>query len=220
MEGKLFFIDRGAHVTVRNSQGTVAAFESIDLFYRYYTDKLDLSGEYYVDYEPDKTLLYKSAKGNFEPLSNQWAGPIPEYEEVIEDVENMRAKLDDPYFSLSLEEARAYKLDRLKQSTFAAITAHMPGWKQVKQKEYIALYEKVLNGHKLTPLEQAVYERFPGNKRSPEECYNDCIAAARWIMECVAQHDKKEKEVEKARSLKSIRGVKDPDYPRWNQWEG
>ncbi|MCP5047504.1 MAG: hypothetical protein GY940_10055 [bacterium] len=215
MEGRLFFVDKGTHMAIRNSDGITVSFESLEQFNRYYSGELELSGEYYIDYEPEKKLLYKSAKGNFEPLSNEWKGPVPGYEDVIDDVENIQAKLNDPYFGLNLEESRAFRLNELKRLTYAVITKHMPEWKQIKRNEYINLHQKVKNGDSLTGLEQEIYDHFPNGKETHESCYNNCLTAARWLMECKIKNDRKEKEIKKARGIKAVKAVKDPDYPEW-----
>jgi len=220
MEGRMFLLDRGCHVAIRNLEGTMVSFESKEDFDRYYSGKLDLSDEYYVDYEPERKLLYKSAKGSFEPLSNQWNGELPEYEAVIEDVQNMRDKLDDPYFGMDLEEARQYKLQHLKRLTFSVITQFMPGWRQIKWKEYLSLYKKVDAGVPLSDLEQRSYDRFPDDTETHADCYKKCETGINWIMECLARHDNKEQTVKKARGIKAVKAVADPDYPQWELENG
>lgn len=215
MEGKLFLVDNGSTVTVRDSEGVIVSFQSFEEFREYYTGTVDLSGEYYIDYEPDKKVFFKSYKGNFEPLSNEWSGEIPEYEAVIAHAADMRAKRDDPYFRLKLPEVKEFRLNAVKQTTYKTITRHMPEWKQIRWNRYMELHEKVVAGAALDALEQAAYDMFPDAGETHEQCYGHCRTAARWILQCIVQNDLKEEEIRKARSIKTVKAIKDPDYPVW-----
>jgi hypothetical protein len=215
MEGRLFLLDRGRYITVRNAEGTAVSFDTTEEFHRYYSGLLDLAGEYYIDYEPDKEVLYLSARGNFKPLNNRWNGPEAVYDNVIADVQNMKTKLEDPYFGLSLEEARERMIQNVKRSTYHTITARMPEWKQIKWKEYIAIHIKTKNNEKLTPLEKAEYESFPAPGRTHEDCYVDSVRAFGWLRECVARSNKVEADARKAGTIKKIKQIQLPDYPLW-----
>lgn len=213
MEGRLLLLDRGTSLTVRDKDGIIVSFETLEDFHKYYPGTVDFSGDYYIDYEPDKKVFFKSQKGNFEPLSNQWSGEIPEYEAVIAGAAGMREKRDDPYFGMKLEAAKAYRLNAVKQLTYRTIIQQMPEWKQIRWNEYMRLHEKVDGGGILTPLEQSVYDAFPDAGETHEGCYGDCLTAARWILQCIARNDVKENEIKKARSVKAVKEIKDPGYP-------
>jgi hypothetical protein len=217
MEGKLFLLDKG-HVIARNGAGMTASFNTVDDFYKYYSGKIDLSGEYYIDYEPDNKLFYyNNDPKSLEALSNRYGeNPfVKEYEAVIDDVEKMVDKLKDPYFGLGLKEAKEYKLDAIKGLTYRTITSRLPQWKQAKWNEYIRIYEKHERGETLTRLEQAVFDAFPGEGETHRSRYEDAVKAMEWILKCVAVNNKKEEELKKARGIKTIRGIEDPSYPAW-----
>ncbi len=49
MKGKLFFVDKGVHITIRNSDMVAVSFDSPDSFRKYYSGNLDISQAYYID---------------------------------------------------------------------------------------------------------------------------------------------------------------------------
>lgn len=217
MEGKFFLLDKG-HVVVRNSEGKTASFDTVAQFNKYYSGSIDLSGEYYICYEPEARLFYyNNDPKSAEPLTNLYdqTPEVPEYEAVIADLDNMVGKLHDPFFSLDLTEAKAYKLQAIKGETFRTIAAHLPQWKQAKWREFIRIHEKHLEGQPLTRLEQATYDNFPNNSESADFRYKKVVKAFEWIIECVAVNDKKESELRKAKSIDAIRKIKDASYPSW-----
>ncbi|MCP5102552.1 MAG: hypothetical protein GY950_04195 [bacterium] len=215
MDGKLFLVDKGRLVTIQNSDGEEIVFDTFEDFNTYYSGTLDLSGEYYIDYEPERKLLYRSAKDNFDPLTNEWNGIIQEYEDVIADIANMKAKREDPYFGLTLEQAVEYRLTGLHQSTYRTITTYMPEWRQIRWNEFVKLYEKAAAGNTLTPLEQTNYDGFPEEGETHEGCYSNCTAAFQWIVQCIAQHEQKKPEIMQAGGIDALKAVPDPDYPAW-----
>lgn len=213
MEGRLLLLDRGTSLVVRDKDGIMIAFETLEDFHKYYPGTVDFSGKYYIDYEPDKKVFFKSNKGNFEPLSNEWDGEISEYESVIACVSGMKEKRDDPYFGMKLDAAKAYRLNAVKQLTYRTIIQQMPEWKQIRWNEYMRLFEKVDSGGTLTPVEQSIYDAFPDAGETHAGCYGDCLTASRWIHQCIALNDQKENEIGKARSLKALKEIKNPAYP-------
>jgi hypothetical protein len=217
MEGKLFLLDKG-HVVVRNSSGVEVAFNTIDELNSYYSGNIDLSGEYYIDYEPQRKLFYyNNDPTSVEALENLYEESpfIQEYEDVIADVDNMREKINDPYFGMALKEARAYKLAQIKSMTYRTISEHMPQWKQLRWNDYIKIYEKQDRGETLSPLEQAIFDRFPDEGESHRSCYENVIRAMEWILDCVAENDKKEVELQNVKTIKQLRNIKDTEYPDW-----
>jgi hypothetical protein len=215
MDGKLFMIDRGTHITVRDADGNEIVFGTLVEFDTYYSGSLDLSGEYYIDYEPERKVLFRSAKDNFEPLTNQWSGVIQEYENVIADIMNMKSKWEDPYFGFTLEQAVQYRLDALHRLTYRTITLNMPEWRQIRWNEYVKLYEKVAAGNTLNTLEQLNYDGFPEGNETHETCYSDCITAFQWIAACIAVHEQKKPEITQAGDIDALKAVTAPDYPLW-----
>lgn len=213
----MFFLDKDV-IFVRNSSGVEVGFNSPEEFYNYYSGTIDLSGEYYIDYEPDKRIFYyNDDPDNVEPLTNRYSDTpsVPEYEDVIADVENMREKLDDPYFGKTLDEAKVYKLADIKNKTFNFISVYMPQWRQLKWNEYIKIYEKQEMGETLTPLEQAVYNGFPDDDETYFSCYEDALTAMNWILQCVAVNNQKEAEYKAASSIEEMKRIGDAVYPAW-----
>jgi len=215
MEGKLFMVDRGTYVTARDSNGVEIVFGTIEEFDTYYSGNLDLSGEYYIDYEPERKVLFRSAKDNFQPLTNIWDGVIRDYEDVIADIANMKAKREDPYFGLSRKQAVRYRLDALRRLTYHTITQNMPEWRQIRWNEFVKLHEKVTAGNALNALEQINYDSLPDGKETHAACYKKCIAAFQWIARCIERHERKKIEIVKTKSIDALRKLENPDYPAW-----
>lgn len=216
MNGRIFLLDNG-HVYIRDANGREVTFETIEEFDKYYNGTIDLTGEHYIDYEPDKGVYYyRDDPGDFSPLVNRFDGPRPDYEAIIDNVKQMMERQNDPYFGLSTEEAYEYKLQQIKQATYRTITRNMPEWKQIKWREYIRLYEKTRAGETLTSLESLDYEGFPGEDAAHELCYERAIRVMSWIQECVEADRVWEAELA---AVSGIRGIKDssgpayPDFP-------
>jgi len=215
MEGRMFLLSSG-HVYIRGNSGQEVSFNNLDEFSKYYSGTIDLSNEYYIDYEPEKRVFYyKNNSKDYSPLENRYNDAIREYEEVIADVRNMLEKMKDPYFKMNIEEARTFRKNEIKAITFRTITHYMPEWKQIRWNQFMRLHERLKNDDKLTLLEQAIYNAFPDGNRCHDDCYEDCIKAARWILECIVQNDFREREVSRAASIAVIKSVPDPDYPGW-----
>lgn len=217
MEGKFFLLDKG-HVVVRNNEGKTVSFDTVAEFNTYYSGSIDLSGEYYICYEPEARLFYyNNDPKSPEALTNLYGQTpeVPEYEAVIADLDDMVEKLNDPYFGLNLAEAKVYKLDDIKGETFRTIATYLPQWKQAKWREFIRIHDKHLAGQSLTRLEQSTYDSFPNEVESADFRYKKAVKAFEWIIKCVAVNDKKEAELQKAKSIKAIRKIKDATYPSW-----
>ncbi|NIM11524.1 MAG: hypothetical protein GTO45_16510 [Candidatus Aminicenantes bacterium] len=213
MKGRIFLHDDG-NVYVRNYPGQEVSFNSVDDFYKYYPGSIDLSGKYYINYEPDRYVFYyRDDPEDFSPLVNQYEAPLPEYEAIIANVSEMIDKRNDPYFGMEVDEARAYKLNEIKRLTYSTITRHLPEWKQLKWNEYIRVYEKIMASHSLTPLEQDLYDGFPDEGETHESCYEKVLKAVSWIIRCAAANDAKEEELANTANLQDIRNIGTPDYP-------
>jgi hypothetical protein len=217
MEGKLFLVDKG-NVVVRNSSGTTVSFDSFSDFYDFYSGNIDLSEEYYIDYEPqNKLFYYKNDPKNLAPLSNRYdtTPHIQAYEDVIADVEKMKKKMMDPYFRMSETEARAYKLETTNASTFQTIDIHLPQWKQAKWNNFIRIYEKKESGETLTSLEQTIYDTSLKDGQTHLSRYEGAIEAMKWLIKCTAVNNRQKAKLRKAKSVKEIKSIPEASYPEW-----
>lgn len=142
MKGRIFLLDDG-HIYVRDSLGREVNFNSVDDFYNYYPGVIDLSDDYYIDYEPDKKVFYYSNDPkNYSALVNLFDEAVKEYEAIITNTGVMKERQEDPYYGMNLEEALIEKRNQVKRTTYHTITLNMPEWKQMKWNEYIRLHEK------------------------------------------------------------------------------
>lgn len=215
MKGKIFVLSTGKHIFIRDADDVEVAFNSIEEFNTYYSGTIDLSSEYYIDYEPNRELLYKAAEGNFQPLENQWEGIVREYEDILADVPGMAAKLEDPYFGKTVKEAKEYKIQYIKSLTYTTIITHMPEWRQIRWRDYMRLHEAVQDGKTLNALDQVIYDGFPTGDETNDIAYNNCAAAMGWLMQCIAANDHAEAQVPACSTVKKVRDLPDPSYPEW-----
>jgi len=213
MRGRIFLLDNN-HIYVRDGQGNEVNFNSIDEFNNYYPGTIDLSDDYYIDYEPDKKLFYyRNDPEDFSALVTLFDEPVEEYEAVITGAGIMKERQEDPYYGMNLEESRVQKFNQLKRMTYHTITRNMPEWKQMKWNEYIRLHEKKKARKKLTAYEQDVYERFRSEDETHNACYRKAQAVMTWIQECVEANDVTEKKLSEAKDIKSIKELEEPEYP-------
>lgn len=216
MKVKIFVLSDGKNVYIRDANGVEISFNSIEDFNACYSGTVDLSNDYYIDYEPHRELLYKSAEGNFQPLENQWEGTVQEYEDIIVDVPGMAAKLADPYFGKAAKEAKEYKIHHIKRLTHTTITTRMPEWKQIRWRDYMRIHEAVQDGKPLNALDRVVYDGFPTGDETNETAYNKCVAAMEWIVRCIAANDDAEAKVPACSTVRAVKKLPDPAYPEWS----
>jgi hypothetical protein len=213
MKSKMFLFDDG-RVYVRGESGQDIHIQTQEEFYNYYPGEIDLSHEYYIDYEPDKKVFYYHPdRKDFSPLENQWTDQIPEYDAIIDEVLEMRNCQEDPYFGLSLEEARTDKLKEIKRFTYNTITRHMPEWKQMKWNDYMRIYEKKKASEPLTPSEQKLYDSFPPKGKKHTTAYKNAQKAVAWIKQCVEANDQVEEELAHVEDIPGIKKIQEGVYP-------
>ena len=110
---KLFLIEKGHIVVVRDGAKEVG-FSPFDEFYKYYPG-LDLTGKWYVDYEPERNLYIDSV------LNINGFEVVPEYDAVIAAIDNLLEKKNDPFFGKTPEEIQ----EMTKQSLIQAVQIHL-----------------------------------------------------------------------------------------------
>ena len=104
---RMFLIEKGKFVAIRDGQKEIGfgSFEEFNLYY----PALDLTGKWYVDYEPERYLWIDSTLQSPDPgVKGQWNHPpfeiIPKYEAVIDAIDDIIAKRNDIFFGKSQEE--------------------------------------------------------------------------------------------------------------------
>jgi hypothetical protein len=213
MKSKMFLLDDG-RVYVRGESGQDIHIQSLEEFNNYFPGDIDLSKEYYIDYEPEKKVFYyRPDRKDFSPLENQWVDHIPEYDAIINEIDQMRESQEDPYFGMSLDEARADKLKEIKRFTYNTITKHMPEWKQMKWNDYMRIYEKKEASEPLTPSEQALYNSFPPKGKKHATAYKNAQKAQAWIKQCIEINDQVEEELSHVEDIQGIKTLQEAIYP-------
>lgn len=127
--GKLFLLDRGKIIIVRNAKGEQVSFHSIEEFNKYYP-ALDLSGKAYINYEPERRPIATYIDDSDPEIS---AKDIPNagYEDVIAAASDLKEQKADPYFGMSLAEAKARRIKEIKKETMCSTYLKWPMWKQI-----------------------------------------------------------------------------------------
>jgi hypothetical protein len=120
---------------------------------------------------------------------------------------------------LSMEEVKTIRLNDLKDwqtgSTSKRIYSYMPSGKQTNWREFMKLHETVLKDETLTPLNQVIYDTFPNNNDTKQQAYDKCIKVFNWIMQCIADTNEKERQIEETSTVAEILAVPDPQYKPW-----
>jgi hypothetical protein len=104
---RMFLVEKGMFVVVRDGIKEVG-FMNFQEFNTYYPS-LDLSGKWYIDYEPERNLYIDSVLeiNTFENL-------IPEYEQVINSIDDLISKKNDIYFNKNLEQTKIIRKAYIK----------------------------------------------------------------------------------------------------------
>lgn len=126
---KLFLVEQNGCVVIRNIEGVDVHFSSNEEFYKYCPISefdVDISDFDYINYEEDRHWYSTSDIEEMKTL------PFPNerYEVLINSVEIIRSRWLDPYYGLSLEEAKAFKKSGIKGGAYNIIIAKWPLWKQ------------------------------------------------------------------------------------------
>lgn len=114
---RLFLLEQGDIVVVRDENRNTAAFGDLNEFYRCAPIGefgIDLSGEWYIDYELNRNIhLTRAEDGDTVPVSP--VSPVPAYENIIDNVQTLIDRKDDPYFGGTLSNAKTRKRAELRQ---------------------------------------------------------------------------------------------------------
>lgn len=119
--------------------------------------------------------------------------------------------------TISLADSKTQRLDQIKGLTYTTIVAEMPEWRQIRWNKYIDLHRLVLASsvEDLEAIDQTYYNNFPNSGETNATCYDDCLSALSWILQCISANDAKEEEIDLAVNAAGVIGVQDPTYPTW-----
>jgi hypothetical protein len=142
--GKLFLLDRGKIVIVRDAAGVQVSFATIEAFNLYYPG-LDLIGKTYINYEPERAPIPTYIDDSDPEIS---AADIPEqkYEAVISAVADMTAKKADPYYGMDVDSAKALRIKEVRAEGMADIFLQWPIWKQLNANA--GIYDETVKAEK------------------------------------------------------------------------
>lgn len=134
-EGKMILIEKGSIVIIRDSNDIEVGFSSIEQFNNYCSDfEVSLHGKYYLDYEPEKNLyiddiLFGDRFNHYDENINN--GLVNEYELLITNAEIIKNRVDNPFYLLSLEDAKQLKKEFLRIEAKNIIYTKWPPFKQI-----------------------------------------------------------------------------------------
>lgn len=105
MNMRMFLVEKGKFVVIRNARGAEISFGSFDEFYRYCPVAefgIDLTGVEYLDYEPSR-IGYIVAENNHQKNRGDLI-PVREFESIIDNIEVVMDRKTNPFFGASDEE--------------------------------------------------------------------------------------------------------------------
>ena len=93
---RMFLLEKGQFVVIRNENGKEANFISKDQFYKYCSIEefnINLGDLEYIDYEPDRNVFYISRTQNKPELI-----PVPDYDNIIDSLDIIIDRLSNPFW--------------------------------------------------------------------------------------------------------------------------
>lgn len=123
-EGKLFLIEKGHIIVIRESAENEISFISLDEFASYLPEK-DISrcyDYYYLDYEPERKVHFYTLNIDL-PDAGLTRGGIPDkmFDDFISNFQLLKQRKDDPFWGKSLDEAREYGLQQVQMEVVNSI---------------------------------------------------------------------------------------------------
>jgi len=129
---KMFLVEKGQYVVIRDEAGTEVGFGSFADFEKYCPIgefNVDLTGKVYIDYEPHASRnIYIDSEV---PAITNADIPNALYDGLISNVDVIKSRVDDPFYGLSLAEAKTLKKDQLRSEANAIIIAKWPVYTQL-----------------------------------------------------------------------------------------
>ncbi len=136
--GKMFLVEYGTFVVIRNEIDEEVSFSSFAEFYKYCPTgefSVDLTGKTYIGYEPDRpeSPIYIDD-------GTDLSGDIPNasFEGLISNLDVVKSRVDDPYYGMTLQEAKDYKKEVHTNAAFVVITNAWPIYQQLNLNAGIA----------------------------------------------------------------------------------
>ncbi len=216
MNSKMFLIERGKFVVVRDNNDNEISFSTMEEFKNIYPEiGTFIDDKYYLDYEPNRSLHHIAFDDN--GCQNLYFDVpfVQEYEDIINNVQLLIIRKNDPYYGKTLEDAKTIALLNLKNQTRYQINQYLPDWKHFRWATYVQIYEKVNFYNQLpTILEGKIYQKFGDKGKTNEVCYNECVKGLEWIVDCVEIHDACEAAINRATNITEIKNIA-AAYPKW-----
>lgn len=113
IDARLFLLEKGDIITVRNENNIEISFSTYSHFlemFPFTTYPIDLTKKYYVDYEPGRNYSVDDTAVDKKVSAEDAAT----YDLIIADVKMVEENIKDPYFKLSLEAAKTLRKGTLK----------------------------------------------------------------------------------------------------------
>jgi len=129
-EVRMFLVEKGKFVILRDENGTEVGFASFEDFYKYCPIaefSIDLTGKNYIDYEPDRGLYIDDSDSGISVAN----APVAVYEAIINSIDTIQNRVNDPYYGVNLAEAKALKIQTLRAEANNVITATWPLYTQL-----------------------------------------------------------------------------------------
>ena len=129
-EVRMFLVEKGKFVILRDENGTEVGFGSFDEFYKYCPINefsIDLTGKNYIDYEPDRGLYIDDSDSNISVAD----APVATYEAIINSIDTIQNRVNDPYYGVTLAEAKALKIQTLRAEANNVLIAKWPLYTQL-----------------------------------------------------------------------------------------
>jgi len=122
----MFLVENGI-VIIKDEKGRRASFRNKEEFYKYcpWEEFAVLVDDFeYLDYEPDRNLYLKQLKGKeIEALEPK---PVEAYEQLIDALPEILARIADPFFDMYIEEAREKKKTFVDRTLAIAVDTVVP----------------------------------------------------------------------------------------------
>ena len=130
--GKMVLVERGTFVSIRDEADQEVGFGTFEEFYKYCPIGefgVDLTGKEYIDYEPDRSLYLDGPTLN--PTDESANIPNASFEGLISNIDVIKGRIDDPYYGLTLQEAKDLKKAELQSEANGIILDKWPVYTQL-----------------------------------------------------------------------------------------
>lgn len=129
-EVRMFLVEKGKFVVLRDETGNEVGFPTFEEFYKYCPISefsINLSGKNYIDYEPDRGLYIDDSNSNISIAD----APVSVYENIINSIDVIKNRVSDPYYGVTLATAKTIKINTLRTEANQVITNKWPLYTQL-----------------------------------------------------------------------------------------